>query len=31
MEGPEQGMKLCLMDIGEIVYEMEEMMKSWKV
>jgi hypothetical protein len=31
MEGHEQGMKVCLMDIGEIVYEVEEMMKSWKV
>jgi hypothetical protein len=31
MEGSEQEMKVCLMDIGEIVYEVEEMMKNWKV
>jgi hypothetical protein len=31
MEGPRQGMKVCLMDICEIVYEVEEMMKSRKV
>jgi hypothetical protein len=31
MKGPEQGMKVCVMDIGEIVYELEEMMKSRKV
>jgi hypothetical protein len=24
-------MKLCVMDIGDIVYELEEIMKSWKV
>jgi hypothetical protein len=31
MEGHEQDMKLCVMDIGDIVYELEEIMKSWKV
>jgi hypothetical protein len=31
MEGHEQEMKVCLMDICDIVYEVEEIMKSWKV
>jgi hypothetical protein len=31
MEGPRQKMEVCMMDIGEIVYELEEMMKSRNV
>jgi hypothetical protein len=31
MEVHEQEMKVCVMDICDIVYELEEIMKSWKV